>query len=298
MGRRKGTGRVASRPGGAAGVNHGCHGWTGVVPANQSHVMASPRVYAVYWDGYFKRTPEAVTLMNQFFTDILGGSYMLQLKQYGVGFGTFAGYSVINPDRRKPPPASLSDTHIQAQLTNWIDNGKVPVKPTLDETNLLYVIFTPNTTNIGPYSGYHESWLYGKPSGDDNLFWAAIQSWHHPTRSSPTPQDFADSCTWSVSHELVESFTDRDGQGFITPHGCEIGDICECAKGCPQIIKASLGKWWVETYWDNQNQSCYPLNVIPQSRILRPAKNRAKRVRRPLARQRDRIRSPLRVQAQ
>jgi hypothetical protein len=208
--------------------------------------------------------------MNQFFGDILGGKFMRQLGQYGVGDGVFAGSSVIVPDRQ--PPGFLEPQYIEEQLKEWIKRGIVGVSPTEDEANLLYVIFTPNFTSISDDGyctcGYHQSGRYGNLPGDDNLFWAAVQEWHHNNNLPRNKREFLDSCTWAVSHEMVEAFTNRDGKGYHTDTGCEIGDICECAQGSETektpIIKAQVGKWWVETYWDNENQSCYPLHVVPR----------------------------------
>ncbi len=223
--------------------------------------MAAPRVYAIYWDAYFKQTPKAVARMNQFLRQILRGRFVQQLRQYGVGKGEFIGSKVVIPDPQNPPPRSLRRDYIEAQLKSWIIDGIVKVKPALHETNLLYVIFTPNDTNIGTgIGGCHDSGRYGKPSGDDNLLWAAIQEWHYKPHA-PTPQQFADSCTWCVSHEMVEAFTDRDGYGYKTAADCEIGDICEAAGNGSDVIEINtvrIDGWLVEPYWDNQNRSCYP----------------------------------------
>jgi len=244
--------------------------------------MTSPKVYAIYWDEYFQANPKAVYTMDQFFSQILTGPYMRQLGQYGVGQGQFLGSIVIVPgsDPTKPPPANLSAEQIVARLRKWIQpHGPVAVQPEPDETNLLYVIFTPNSTNIntpdtisGCLAGLHGSDKYPEDAtGRDNLFWAAIQQWHE---YGPPPESaFADSCTWAVSHEMVEAFTDRDGRGWAyrddNGNVCEIGDICECAQGSEDektpIITTKVQGWVVETYWDNANESCYPLNVVPKA---------------------------------
>ena len=269
MGTREKLSRGANSGGSCHQTNSECHGWQGKVQGNQHHVMASPRVYAIYWDQYFQHNP-AVNLMNRFFGDILRGTFMRQLTQYGVGNGVFAGSSTIDPGRQ---PEFLEPQYIEEQLKEWIKRGTVQVSPTENETNLLYVIFTPNHTSISHDGyctcGYHQSGHYGILSGDDNLFWAAIQEWHHNNDLPGSDREFLDLSTWCVSHEMVEAFTNRDGKGYHTDTGCEIGDICECAQGSEAqktpIIKAQVGEWWVETYWDNQNQSCYPLHVTPRA---------------------------------
>jgi len=208
--------------------------------------------------------------MDQFFSQILTGRYMRQLEQYGVGQGQFlAPGQLIVPDPISPPPANLGAGQIVAQLRNWIASGIVPVQP---QQNLLYVIFTPSSTNMGDcVAGFHGSDTYpANAPGQDNLFWAAIQQWHE--YGTPPASAFPDSCTWAVSHEMVEAFTNPDAKSGwaarINGDICEIADLCECAQGSEShktpIIKAEVDGWMVETYWDNMNNSCYPLNIVPQ----------------------------------
>lgn len=254
-------------------VNDPCHGWVGDVPRNDGHVMESPQVYAIYWDEYFQREQrerEAVDLMNRFFQEILHGRFMRGLRQYGVGRGDFVGHTIVIPDPL--PPADLSPEYIENQLITWVDKKIVTRAPESDEKNLLYVIFTPNHTVLGDAGsctcGYHRSGRYRNPPKDDNLFWAAVQEWHHENALPRRARDFVDSCSWCVSHEMVEAFTNRDGRGYHTESGCEIGDMCECAKGSPTqktpIITAGVDGWSVEPYWDNVNRSCYPLHIVPR----------------------------------
>ncbi len=249
--------------GGGAGVNHSCHGWTGTLPGHRRHVMRSPRVYVIYWDAYFRRHPAAVRHMNRFFRAVLRGRFVRGLRQYGVGPGKFIGSAVVVPDPRHRLPRTLASGAITAQLKSWIRAGIVPVAPKPNETNLLYVILTPNATSLGRgLCGYHQSARYNASSRNANLFWAAIQQWNCQSPLPRTPKALADACTWCIGHEMVETFTDRDDQGYRTPGGCEIGDICECAPGCPKIRKVKINNTWlVEPYWDNRHQACYPLGA-------------------------------------
>ncbi len=234
-----------------------------MVPGRKRHVMTSPRVYAIYWDAYFKRRPDTVRYMNRFFQVILRGPFMRGLRQYGVGPGRLAGSTVIVPDPRHRLPRRLSQGAIDAQLKSWLRAGTVTVTPRPNETNLLYVIFTPAATSLGPgLCGYHHHGRFGKSAGDANLFWAAIQQWNCQSRLPRTPRALADACTWCISHEMVEALTDRDNLGYCTGGGCEIGDICECAPGCPKINKIKIhNTWLVEPYWSNAHQRCYPFRA-------------------------------------
>ena len=115
---------------GLAGVNQPCHGNTFGVTGHGSHVIPGPRVVVIYWDQYFTDTPAAVTVMNQFITDLVTGTYIDGLGQYGVGRGSFQGSVVINmatyptPNSQNPGVA-FSESQMQAQLVTWLDRGVV-----------------------------------------------------------------------------------------------------------------------------------------------------------------------------
>jgi hypothetical protein len=246
-------------------VNDRCHGRPGKLDPRQRHIMEHPRVYAIYWDEYFTATPAAVDRMNAFFHFILGSSFMDALAQYGVVKpGTFVGHTVVTPSPPPPPPPILRHPpQVEAELKGWLDKGLPTVRPEQDTTDLLYVIFSPHRTNIGTgISGYHDNGYYQKTNGNVNLFWAVIQEWH--AKGLPaSAKALADACTWCVSHEMVEAFTDRDDHGFRNERGCEIGDICEVDRRASdedevKINTRKVGEWTVEPYWDAANGRCYP----------------------------------------
>lgn len=73
---------------------------------------------------------------------------------------------------------------------------------------------------------------------------------------------FVNDLAYIISHELCESFTDRDQEGFLTDNGYEIGDICEsrdptCASGATMVNYNVSGRTWqVEQYWSNWDNNC------------------------------------------
>ncbi|HLW48656.1 MAG TPA: hypothetical protein VKW09_12930 [bacterium] len=240
--------------------------------------MKHPHVYAIYWGSYFERDPgrAAVKLMDRFFKDILSSSFMNALRQYGVEVehAAFVGSKVVS-DRA---PQTLIDEGVSAQLKAWFRAETVPEPHRGEERNWLYVIFLPEGTTFGGVEpprcacGDHGHGVYGEAPEYKPLFWAVIQEWHNHEPLPKSDREFVDSCSWCVSHEMVESFTNPGGDGYQTADGCEIGDICECAKGSNDqkapIIKAPIqvgdNCWYVETYWDNENSSCYPLHIVPR----------------------------------
>ena len=233
------------------GVNDPCHGFTGGVTAHNGHVIARPAVFVIYWDAYFQTNPDAVSSMNRFVGDLVGGAYMIGLRDYGVGFGSFAG-SVVLDLKTHPAPASLSNTQLASTLVDWLNDGTVPQKPTINDTSHVYLVFAPSTTALtlgtitGGFCGYHQSTKFNSASGNDDVFWAVVQGYS----KAAVGNDFVNSISYCVSHELNESFSDRDGQGYNASNGCEIGDLCE------QNGTVAYGDWQVQPYWSNSANGC------------------------------------------
>ena len=92
MYRRDCGSRVAIRTQGAAGVNDGCHSYTGGVTRHDGRVLANPFVYPIFWgSAYSTRGPTgamasehaALTSITDFI-QTLRGAWLNGLAQYGV----------------------------------------------------------------------------------------------------------------------------------------------------------------------------------------------------------------------
>ena len=135
----------------------------------------------IYWDQYFTDTPVAVTAMNQFITDLVTGTYIDGLGQYGVGRGSVQGSVFINmatyatPNSQNPGVA-FSESQMQAQLVTWLDGGVVTPAPAGNETSLIYLILAPSDTTLSlgtitsGFCGYHQHGKRNASGSDDNLF--------------------------------------------------------------------------------------------------------------------------------
>ena len=240
------------------GVNDECHSWRGHLDKHGGLVLGQPRVVAVYWDSFF--TEAAQLRMNQFIRDIAETDWMAGLVQYGVHKLQLAGSFVIDDQ----PVGRLSRDQLEQRLIGWLDNGKIGVRPASRERSLLYVLFTPAETELTlnglssntDFAGYHWWSRYHKSPifTTENLFWAAIPMMPSGGRSF---ESVADSLTPVVSHEMAETFTDRNGDGFKAPNGCEIGDVCETQ------TDRRRGHWLIERYWSDVDQACVPEPADP-----------------------------------
>jgi hypothetical protein len=250
------------------GVNDECHTWRGRLDKHGGLVLSSPRVFAVYWDPFFADSAN-VARMDQFFRDIGKTVWFQGQRQFGVRPPlTLVGSVVIGT----PAPTKMSRDQLKDFLVARLDDGTIGVKPAGRETSLLYVLITPGATeltlerpfkpplsSLTDFSGYHDwdRYAISPVFTTENLFFAAI-----PMPSAPglTFKLVADVLTPTLCHEMVESFTDRNGDGWKAPNGCEIGDVCE--------VQAAdrLGHWRIERYWSDADQVCFPVVHFPPYR--------------------------------
>ncbi|MBV9536143.1 MAG: hypothetical protein JO321_12100, partial [Solirubrobacterales bacterium] len=226
----------------------------------------------IYWDQYFTDTPEAVISMDQFVSDLANGSYWDGLIQYGVGTASLHGDVVIDmktypTPNSQHPGQTFSEQQMQTQLIAWLDQDEVWPKPAGDEENLVYLIFAPSDTtlslggNVGGFCGYHYHGSYNATTSRDNLIWGIVSGYE----KASTGQEFVNSVSYCVSHELSEAFSNPDGGGWFNDNGCEIGDICEAAAGGACCITVGYMGWQVEEYWSNLDGRCVsgPLPLSP-----------------------------------
>lgn len=214
--------------------------------AHSGEVMAFPRVRAVFWgSGYGNQTGvnNTATSLDKFFTTIFPTPYFGLLSEYSVNMPTYFG-SVWLPHDASAPITITVDSIIQT-VTSWLDGGLLPEVPGRTEKNLLYVVFlsAEMTISTTPASCAFHNWgFYHKGSGKQNLFVAAIGF------------GGLSALTESASHEVVEAFTDRSGNGWYsdTSPNPEIGDVCSCCS-CPTL---SLGGFTLASYWRNSVNNC------------------------------------------
>jgi hypothetical protein len=233
-------------------------------------VVPGPRIVLVYWDQYFTSTPAAVTTMNQFVSDLAAGGYWSALGQYGVGTATLAASKVIDmtsfpTPNSQHPGQPFSESQMQDQLRTWLTGGAVAPLPAGDEKDLVYLIFAPTDTTLtlggaSGFCGYHEHGRFNATTSRDNLVWATVRNYNKASGAS-ADQQFVDSISFCVTHELSEAFSNPDGRGFFNDsNGCEIGDICEadatrpCCITVPYIVSGRT--WHVEQYWSNLDARC------------------------------------------
>lgn len=219
------------------------------VSAHDGEVMAFPRLVVIFWG----QAPEIEALGSTFLDTMLPSAYFEMLSEYNVNLATVQ--QIMNVDYAGPPEV-LTEDQIHAQLKTWMEDGSIIAPPGSDETNLLFVLFAPPAVtlsldgSVGGFLGYHGSTKYNKDFGKDNMFYAVVAGGLSLGLT-----------TLSLSHELVEAFTNRSGDGWFSDDfvawpfadtGRELGDICSCGV-CPSL---TLDGITLASYWRQSQNRC------------------------------------------
>jgi len=222
---------------------------TSIVDLN-GMILNKVQVQLIFWGSSWESnaSPSANAVFNAAQT-ILSGPYMSKLSQYrGIGQGTMLGKLVVNPST---PPNPFSTNDAAQCVLSLITAGKVP-KPE-DDQHILYCVFLPigvsfDQPNINGEHSFIYNVSYSFPLDVDleKVLFAWVMN-----------DGTLDSITTIFSHELVETCTNPDGNGFqVTPIGPnswhEIGDVCEGNSDTLNGVK-------VQAYWSQSDGGC----IIP-----------------------------------
>jgi hypothetical protein len=142
------------------------------------------------------------------------------------------------------PPSTFDDGNVGDIVWNLIDNNNFP-EPDDSGGRNYYCVFMPPGTTYGPGGalGAH-SW-----PGDYDFPFDWDTAWVSWIGNSDL-----NTMTRAFGHELVETVTDPQGDGWHTDvSGAEIGDICNSRQTWNKGV-------FVEGYWGKNSGAC----VVPQ----------------------------------
>lgn len=244
-------------------------------------VTPKPQVYSIFvgpdWEGNIHGINLRALRLISAITDLCNDEkYMGRLQEYGVGMPIHYGsvyHEVVETefydgvfDSGFDVGNIIPGTYIPNFLKNVLETNRgVALHPSFGEANLVYLLFLSTSMSLKVMAagnkvvggcnvdrcGYHgAAWyhkdIFGIPFGDPNLFYAVICGGD------------ADNLV-TVSHELVETFTDRiPGRGWLSGlnsnhEADEIGDICNnCSDG---FLTTSRGQT-VASYWLKSANRC------------------------------------------
>jgi hypothetical protein len=204
-------------------------------------VLTQVKVQLIFWGSSWAANPAPKPSSLQVAAavgKILLSSYMVGILQYrNAGGNTLAGSTLATESE---PPTPFSDDDVARFLGGLIDSNIVP-KPSSDD-QLLYVVVMPiGVKSATPNVVGEHTFFAASDKANAHFAWV-------------TNDGTLATITEIFSHELVESCTDPEGDGFqIEPtdpnNWNEIGDVCEGSNAIVDGIN-------VQTYWSAKDGRC------------------------------------------
>jgi len=255
-----GSGPVTIHPGGDVTVQVGLLSATESVPA----VGSGLPVLLVFW-GSFWQTAEGGSRRAQIDDRVqrmIASRYFSELAQYGVAPPTFLGSQVVA--QPAPPMAFANEDNpqeLEALMDGLVRDGVVPDP---DIQPVACVVLMPkgftSTANGAHDPGFDTATVDGFlwPIPDVNFRWVA---WIHFDPDH-------DNTSETISHELVELFTNPQNQGWFsnTPNPLEIADSADTPGG---FQTAFVNGARVSAYWSNNHgATIVPIDQDYRARIV------------------------------
>ncbi|HEY8643464.1 MAG TPA: hypothetical protein VIO84_11945 [Candidatus Dormibacteraeota bacterium] len=235
-------------------------------------IVSAPVVHASFW-GAAWATDQAhiqrAARLGQFLQDLLAGTYMNILSQYGTGHGpgnagSFAGSGTI-----ANVPNQLTDANIQGFLQSAIDSGGLP-EPAKPARDVVMVYLAEGIDVEGPSParmcapsgdnafGYHH--FFTTRAGNP-CYYSVIPALDDACLRASCPSDQGCSLhlaltqeqrqTQVSSHEYSEMVTDPEGTGWFDGRsGAENGDICNGESG---TITVGSRTWTVQLMYSKHD---------------------------------------------
>lgn len=220
-------------------------------------VLRGAQVYLLYWGSHWPATGIYFPTTGQItaaFRTLLTGPYLSGLAQYrGIGPAVLRGSTVVTTSE---PHNGFNDHDIKDFLNAQLDADVVPSPDASNQT--LYIVVLPVGISAGGDSSEFDGEHYYKRHGQRIHFvWAAASG-------------TLDGATRIISHELVESLTDPEGNAVRgVSRTCDQGGWCEIADICSdtRIVSGAA----VSPYWSERARACVAPDVA--STTLAPARH-------------------------
>ncbi|SDK93273.1 hypothetical protein SAMN04487916_104142 [Arthrobacter sp. ov407] len=214
-------------------------------------------IQLIYWGGWWKSAAGAArrAMINDRTQRLINSEYFSELTQYGIDRPTWRDPALICT---KPyPPSSFTnkeEPHVVRDLIDHLIDDDVFPDP--DDGRIAFVVLMPEgfKETIGD-NGQHTS-DFDQDFLDRDYYWVA---WIRYFADPPT--DDPENTIRTLSHELVEMFTDPEADAWYvgSPEGGEIGDAAQ-SPGDYQTALVNGAR--ASAYWSNRHAA----TVIPIDR--------------------------------
>jgi hypothetical protein len=206
-------------------------------------VLHSAQVYLLYWgtawtnSGISSPTPDQITAE---FRWVVTGPYLSGLAEYrNIQPATLRVATVVPTSN---PHRGFDDHAVRDFLDTQLDAGVVPEPDSTNQT--LYFVLVPPGVSVGGDSSEFNA--------EHSYFTRHHRRVHYAWTAN---SDSLGATTGAMSHELVESVTDPEGNAITGLAGscagggwCEIADVCHDTRGTNGAT--------VTTYWSQRARAC------------------------------------------
>lgn len=191
---------------------------------------------------------------------MLASDFFSQLYQYGINRPRWRGAIVVT---QPSPPMSFNSSDDEKAIPDLIDSLiDDDVFPDPDDERIAHMVLMPAgfTQTINANGAHTYDYNYEFPF-DKDFYWVG---WARSFGDMPgeDPEDVIR----TMSHELVELFTDPETDGWYAGNGADVGELGDAAVS-PGGVKqtAWVNGAHVQAYWSNQHAA----TVIPIDRDYR-----------------------------
>jgi len=220
-------------------------------------VLRTAQIYLLYWGGHWPTTGIYFPTTGQItaaFRTLLTGPYLSGLAEYrGIRPAVLRGSTVVTTAE---PHNGFDDHDIADFLNAQLDAGVVPSPGPDNQT--LYIVVLPVGISAGGYryefDGEHD--YYQRHGQRIHYVWTADSG-------------SLDGATRIMSHELVESLTDPEGNAIRgASRDCDQDGWCEIADICSDtdVVNGVA----VSPYWSEQAHACIAPDIASTTVSVAP----------------------------
>jgi hypothetical protein len=226
----------------------------------------------IFWGEWWKGPGAAKCALVEARTKaLLESVYFSELAQYGTRAPNFRGANIVS----KPAPPSVSDTpgDLMEEVLDLIDDLiDADVFPDPDDgPRFIFVVLLPDTLtlNFTPEGMHSIGYDIGFPINDDS-YWAG---WVAPKLPVDPPTGGDKSLMIALSHEVVETLTDPEGDAWCTDSQLdgrfEISDAgFSVTPTNSEIQTAFVNGVHVQSYWSaRHNATIIPIDRDYKARL-------------------------------
>jgi hypothetical protein len=220
-------------------------------------------VQLVFWGSWWNSPAGAdrLAMIEDRVERTIASPYFSQLAQYGVAPPTFRGSIVVT---QPAPPMNFATNDDEKAVPNLIDDLiDDDVFPDPDDEKIAFVVLMPQgfTETVGSNGAHTWDYDYEFPF-DKDWYWVAWVRYFDP--GVEPGDDEPENTNRTLSHELVELFTDPEGDQWYNA-AVKDGEIADAAWSNGTRQTAWVNGARVSAYWSNAHTA----TVIPIDRDYR-----------------------------